>query len=123
MSHGTSKVNNAFTRPALTPETTTFLNIFVGALSAWTFIRLATKIRKGATDQVDNYILRALRRPENSAIPRGPRWLPQAAQDITTLGSGANLSLAAGIAIGFLFLNRRFRAGGFLIASLGAGYS
>ena len=40
---------------------------------------------------METYILRALRRPENSAIPRGPEWLPQVARDITALGSGANL--------------------------------
>lgn len=83
-----------------------------------TAIRLAAKIRKGAADQSDNYILRALRRPESPAIPRGPRWLLPAAQEITALGSGANLSLASGIAVGFLSLNRRFRAAGFLVASL-----
>ena len=106
---------------ALTLETATFFNIFACALSAWTFIRTAAKIRKGAADQFDNYILRALRRPENPAIPRGPGWLSPAAQEITALGSGANLSLASGIAAGFLCLNRRFRATGFLVASLGSG--
>ena len=43
------------------------------------------------------------------------------AQDITSLGSGANLTLASGIAVGFLCLERRFRAAGFLIVSLGSG--
>jgi undecaprenyl-diphosphatase len=62
-----------------------------------------------------------MRRPESAAIPRGPKWLPEVAQDVTALGSGANLSLASGIAVGFLSLNRRFRAAGFLIASLGSG--
>ena len=71
LSQGISKVNNTLPRPALTPETTTFLNIFVGALSAWTFIRLATKIRKGATDHIDKYILRALPPGELSlGVPR-----------------------------------------------------
>ena len=102
---------------ALTLETATFLNFFACALCAWTFIRTAAKIRKGAADQFDNYILRALRRPESPAIPRGPRWLLPAAQEITALGSGANLSLASGIAVGFHSL-RRFRAAGFLVASL-----
>jgi undecaprenyl-diphosphatase len=114
-------MNSTSPRYVLTTETATFLNIFVGALCAWTFVRLGAKIRKGGTDSVDSYILRALRRPENSAIPRGPEWLPPVAQDITALGSGANLTLAAGIVVGFLLLNRRIRAAGFLIASLGSG--
>jgi undecaprenyl-diphosphatase len=40
---------------------------------------------------------------------------------ITSLGSGTNLTLASGIAVGFLCLQRRFRAAGFLIVSLGSG--
>ena len=105
----------------LTPEAAIFLKVFVVAGCLWTFVQLAGKIRKGRTDEIDNQILRALRRPENPAIPIGPRWLPEVARDVTALGSGADLALASTVLVGFLCLNRRFRAAGYVIASVGSG--
>jgi undecaprenyl-diphosphatase len=101
----------------LTLEAAIFLKVFMVAGCIWTFVQLAGKIRKGRTDEIDNQILRALRRPENLAIPIGPGWLPEVARDVTALGSGADLALASTILIGFLCLNRRFRAAGYVVAS------
>jgi len=109
------------TGPTLTVETTTLLHLFVGAIGAWLVLRNAPKIYKGRLEAIDNYLLRALRRPENPAIPIGPKWFPEAAKDITALGSGTNLTIATGVLVGFLCLNRRFRASGFLLSSLGSG--
>jgi undecaprenyl-diphosphatase len=103
------------------PETATFLDLCIVACCGWIFIRLATKVKGGATKELDETILRMLRHRDNLAIPRGPKWLSQASHDITFLGSGTNLTLASGIAVGFLCLQRRFRAVGFLIVSLGSG--
>jgi undecaprenyl-diphosphatase len=103
------------------PETATFLDLCIAACCGWIFLRLAAKVKGGATKELDDTILRMLRHRDNLAVPRGPRWLPQACQDITSLGSGTNLTVASGIAVGFLCLQRRFRAAGFLIASLGSG--
>jgi undecaprenyl-diphosphatase len=105
----------------LTLEAATFLKVFVVAGCIWTFVQLAGKIRKGRTDEIDSQILRALRRPENPAIPIGPVWLPEVARDVTALGSGADLALASTVLVGFLCLNRRFRAAGYVIASVGSG--
>jgi hypothetical protein len=107
----------------LIPETATFLELCVAACCGWIFLRLTAKVKGGATKELDETILRMLRHRENLAIPRGPRWLPLASQDITSLGSGTNLTIASGIAVGFLCLQRRFRAAGFLIVSLGASIS
>jgi undecaprenyl-diphosphatase len=105
----------------LTPEATVFLEVFLVAGCFWTFVKLAGKIRKGGTDEIDNEILLALRRPENPAIPIGPSWLPEMARDVTALGSGVDLTLASTTLVGYLCLNRRFRAAGYLIASVGSG--
>ncbi|MBV9672494.1 MAG: hypothetical protein JO076_06670, partial [Verrucomicrobia bacterium] len=107
-------------RSTFTPESATFLNIFITAVCAWIFVRLAGKVEKGRTDAFDNRILRALRHPENPAIPIGPKWLPDVVQDLTTLGGGTNLTISTLIVIGSLLLNRRFRAAGFLVLSLGS---
>ena len=106
---------------SLIPETATFLNLCIAACGGWIFLRLAIKVKGGATKELDETILRMLRDRDNPAIPRGPKWLPQASQDITSLGSGTNLTIASAIAVGFLCLQRRFRAAGFLIVSLGSG--
>src|SRR6266481_630776 len=116
--------NRAQTRPSgfhLIPETATFLDLCIAACCGWIFIRLAAKVKGGATKGLDETILRMLRHRDNPAIPRGPKWLSHASHDITSLGSGTNLTLASGIAVGFLCLQRRFRAAGFLIVSLGSG--
>jgi undecaprenyl-diphosphatase len=105
----------------LTPEATVFLEVFLVAGCFWTFVKLAGKIRKGGTDEIDNEILLALRRPENPAIPIGPSWLPEMARDVTALGSGVDLTLASTTLVGYLCLNRRFRAAGYLVASVGSG--
>src|ERR1700693_1591498 len=91
----------------LIPETATFLDLCIVACCGWIFIRLAAKIKGGATKELDETILRMLRHEDNLAIPRGPKWLSHASHDITSLGSGTNLTLASGIAVGFLCLQRR----------------
>ena len=116
--------NRVRTRPPgflLIPETATFLNLCVAACCGWVFLRLVGKVKGGATKELDEKTLRMLRQRDNPALPRGPKWLPQVSQDITSLGSGANLTIASSIAVGFLCLQRRFRAAGFLIVSLGSG--
>lgn len=60
-------------------------------------MRLAEKVERGKTKKLDEEVLRMLRHRHNPAVPRGPKWLPQVAQDITSLGSGSNLTLATGI--------------------------
>ena len=109
------------TRPTLTIESATLLHLFFGAVCAWLLLKNVPKIYKGRLEAIDNHVLRALRRPENLAVPIGPKWLPQAAKDVTALGSGTNLTIATGILVGFLCLNRRFRATGFLLSSVGSG--
>jgi undecaprenyl-diphosphatase len=109
------------TRSPLTIETTTLLHLFFGAVGAWLLVKNVPKIYKGRLEAIDNHLLRAFRRPENLAVPIGPKWMSQAAKDVTALGSGTNLAIATGILAGFLCLNRRFRATGFLLSSLGSG--
>lgn len=108
-------------RPALTIETATLLHLCFGAVCAWLLVKNVPRIYKGRLEAIDNHVLRALRRPDDLSIPVGPKWMPQAAKDVTALGSGTNLTIATGILAGFLCLNRRFRATGFLLSSLGSG--
>jgi undecaprenyl-diphosphatase len=109
------------TRHTLTVETTALLYLFFGAAFAWLLVKCVPRIYKGRLEAIDNAILRGLRRPQSLSIPIGPKWMPQAAKDVTALGSGTNLTIATGILAGFLCLSRRFRAAGFLLSSLGSG--
>jgi hypothetical protein len=59
---------------ALTPETAIFSHIFVIAVSALAFLRLAERMEHGKTIAMDDKLLKALRHPENLAIPIGPAW-------------------------------------------------
>jgi undecaprenyl-diphosphatase len=113
--------HSALPVPWLSVETKTLLHIFFGALFAWLVLRSVPKLYRGRLETIDNQLLRALRRPDDPAIPVGPKWLPQAAKDVTALGSGTNLTVVTGTLVGFLCINRRFRAAGFLLSSVGSG--
>ncbi len=102
--------HSALPVPLLSVETKTLLHIFFGALGAWLVLRSVPKLYRGRLEAIDNQLLRALRRPDDPAIPVGPKWLPQAAKDVTALGSGTNLTMVTGTLVGFLCINRRFRA-------------
>lgn len=96
--------------PSLSVEAKTLLPIFFGALGAWLVLRSVPKFYQCRLEAIDNRLLSALRRRDDPAIPVGPKWLPQAAKDVTALGSGTNLTVVTGILVGFLCINRRFRA-------------
>jgi undecaprenyl-diphosphatase len=113
--------HSALPVPSLSVETKTLLHIFFGALFAWLVLRSVPKLYQGRIEAIDNQLLRALRRPDDLAIPVGPEWLPQAAKDVTALGSGINLTMVTGVLVGFLCIHRRFRATGFLLSSVGSG--
>lgn len=77
----------------------------VGALLAFAF--LAGEVAEGDTKAFDEMVLTALRRPEDRAVPIGPRWLENVALDLTGLGSGAVLITIVLAVLGQLALERR----------------
>jgi undecaprenyl-diphosphatase len=95
----------------MTAERAILFNFFVMAVCAWAFVKLAHKIRRGRTDQIDNRLLRVFRRRTNLAIPIGPAWLLHVAQDVTALGSGTNLFFSSAILVGAGEVERNFRTG------------
>ncbi len=87
------------------------------ALCCLAFIALSDEVSEGETQQFDERVLLALRRPEDPAHPRGPWWLPRAAEDVTALGGVTVLTLVTMAVCGFLLLVRRYRT---LLLVLGA---
>jgi len=91
----------------------------VGALA---FVKLASEIVEGETRRLDERLLLLLREPHDRADPLGPRWLEEAARDVTALGSPTLLTLLTFIVVGFLLFERERRAAlTAAVAAAGAG--
>jgi undecaprenyl-diphosphatase len=101
------------------------LVVLVGALTvvagSWAFIALADVVAEGRTEAFDEWALRSLRRADNPAMPIGPDWMAEVGRDMTALGGVAVLLLVTAAVAGFLCLDRKFAAMGFLIAAVGGG--
>ena len=76
-----------------------------GALAA--FAALADEVGEGETGRIDQAILLAFREPGHPDIPIGPRWIQEAARDVTALGGFTVLVLVSLAAIALLLIHRR----------------
>jgi undecaprenyl-diphosphatase len=97
------------------------LAILAAALAALAFVALAGVVMEGEALAPDRRILLALRSPSDLARPIGPSWLPEAARDVTGLGSYAVLGLATFSVTGFLLLVRKRAAAALVAASVAGG--
>jgi undecaprenyl-diphosphatase len=86
------------------------------------FIALSDEVTEGETQDIDERIVRALRRPEDPALPRGPWWLAETARDVTSLGGAPVLILITLAVCGFLLLARRYRTCLFVFSATGVGW-
>ena len=83
-------------------------------------LALVGNVVEGDTQQLDERILKSLRKAEAPAEPIGPRWLKLAAFDITALGGPTVLGLTVVAVLGYLLLNGLVRNALFvLMASTG----
>jgi undecaprenyl-diphosphatase len=99
-------------------RTDVFVLTGVGVVAAacWAFLAAADAV----TGQADARVLRSLRKPNDPADPLGPRWLEEAARDVTALGGQAVLTLLVGSVLGYLVIARRRHAAVFvLVATVG----
>ncbi len=76
----------------------------------YAFIELADEVQDGDTQTFDEWVLRSLRSEDDPLVPRGPKWLREAALDVTALGSPAVLTMTVLGVIGFMGLQRRHGA-------------
>jgi undecaprenyl-diphosphatase len=97
----------------------------VGLLGAvvfvWLFAELADEVLEGQRQQLDEYILRSLRQPEDLAQPIGPPWLRTAALDLTALGGTTIVALVNVVAIGYLGLRKKWGSFWLMAASICGG--
>jgi undecaprenyl-diphosphatase len=102
------------------------MQILVGSVlvlaSIWVFSALAGQVLEGDTRQFDEWVLSALRRPDDPASLRGPLWLRLGAEDITALGSATVLGLTVLAVTGYLFLHGLYKNGLFIFAASAGGW-
>ena len=79
-----------------------FILTIAGLLFAFGFI--AQEMAKGKTLAFDRAVMLALRSSADPSVPIGPAWLPEAARDVTSLGSIIVLVIVTLAAVGYLFL-------------------
>lgn len=96
------------------------VGLIVSAL-LFLFLRLATSVAQGETQSLDEQIVRALRMPDNPALPRGPAWLRYAMEDVTALGGATVLTLVVVTICGFLFLQGRTHTALLVLLNSAAG--
>ena len=78
--------------------------VLMAVLGTWCFIALTDEVKEGVTQHFDEWAVRALRRPDNPAVPIGPKWLAEVGRDMTALGGVAVLSLVTLFVAGFLYM-------------------
>lgn len=95
--------------------------IGVGGVAAacWAFLETAGAVSEPG--QADARILRSLRTPDNVYEPVGPRWVAEAARDVTALGGQAVLALLVGSVLGYLLIARRRHAAAVVLVATGGG--
>ena len=82
-----------------------FVLAIAGLLFAFGFI--AQEVVKGKTLAFDREVMLALRSSADPRVPIGPTWLPEAARDLTSLGSIIVLVIITLGVVGYLFLAGR----------------
>ena len=95
------------------------LIIFLGT---WAFLALAHEMRTGATQELDERVMRAVRRADDLSVPIGPAWLQDTARDVTALGGYSVLILLVAMVAGFLQLHGKRGETRFLVGSAISGY-
>jgi len=101
-------------------ELTFLLGGLLVAVLLLAFVQLSNVVLSGGTQQFDVAVLKALRRADDLSKPIGPRWLPEAAVDLTALGSAWVIGLVVLAVVGFLALQAKWRTATFVfVASVG----
>jgi undecaprenyl-diphosphatase len=78
-----------------------------GALAG--FASLTDEVAEGGTGRIDRLVLLAFRVPGHPDIAIGPRWVQEAARDVTALGGFTVLTLVSLLATAMLLIHGRRR--------------
>ena len=86
-----------------------FILTIAALLFAFGFI--AQEVTKGKTSAFDRQVMLALRSSTDPAVPIGPAWLPEAARDVTSLGSIIVLVIITLAIVSYLFFGWQIGGG------------
>jgi undecaprenyl-diphosphatase len=78
--------------------------VFTIAVLLFAFGVIAQEVVEGKTLAFDRQIVLAFRSSVDPSVPIGPAWLPEAARDVTSLGSILVLGIITLAIVGYLFL-------------------
>jgi undecaprenyl-diphosphatase len=78
--------------------------VLIIACLLFAFGFIAQEVVKGKTLAFDREVMLALRSSADPSVPIGPAWLPEAARDVTSLGSIIVLVIITLAVVGYLFL-------------------
>src|SRR5580700_2599823 len=98
------------------------VRLLVIFLGTWAFLALAHEMRTGATQSLDERVMRAVRRSDDPGLLIGPAWVQDTARDITALGGYSVLILLVAITAGFLQLHGKRGETRFLVGAAVSGY-
>jgi undecaprenyl-diphosphatase len=102
-------------------ETRLFASILMIAALLLAFGLLAEEVIEGETLPFDRKLMLALREAGNPGVPIGPPWLPEAARDISALGSTIVLGIILLAVVGYLLLSRRRAAAWLMLGAVLSG--
>src|SRR5688500_17539787 len=98
-------------------ELLTLILVLLAVAGVWGFIELADEVFDKDTQQFDDRMIKAMRRPGDPKTPIGPPWLHGVGRDVTAIGGVAVLVLAVLAVAGFLAMRRQYHAMWFVLAS------
>jgi undecaprenyl-diphosphatase len=85
------------------------------------FALIALAVLEGEPIAFDRWVMLALRHPADPSLPIGPRWLPEAARDVTALGGTVVLGILLLVVTGYLFAAGKRHAAWFILATVLGG--
>lgn len=97
------------------------LLVLVVVLGLWGFGELADEVIEGDTRAVDEWVIRAMRNPDNPADAIGPLWFEEAVRDVTALGSSAVIIIVIVAVTGFVALRRQYHALALIVIAITGG--
>lgn len=93
----------------------------LGIACLWGFIEIAEEVLEGDTQAFDQWMVQALRDPENLAEPLGPTWMQEMGRDATALGGLGWLTFTTIVIAVYLWLDRKFHMMLFMLAATISG--
>lgn len=88
-------------------ETRLLLTLLAVAAALGAFLGLTGEVREGETGWIDRVLLLAFRKPGHLDVAIGPRWVQEAARDVTALGGVTVLTLLSVLATVMLLIHGR----------------